>query len=47
VTAADAAVIEQANPRATVVKVADSGHMIPWDNLDQTVAEIVRFVGRL
>ncbi len=44
VTSSDAAVIEQSNPRATVVKVPNSGHMIPWDNLEQTVAEILRFV---
>jgi N-formylmaleamate deformylase len=47
VTAADAALLRQVNPRADVVAVADSGHMVPWDNLDQTVTEIEGFVSRL
>jgi N-formylmaleamate deformylase len=47
VTEADAALLRQVNPRADVVAVADSGHMVPWDNLDQTVAEIEGFVSRL
>ncbi len=33
VTADDAALLGQVNPRADVVAVAQSGHMIPWDNL--------------
>jgi N-formylmaleamate deformylase len=47
VTAADAASLERANPRADVVAVPRSGHMIPWDNLDQTVNEIGAFLSRL
>lgn len=47
VTADDAALLRQLNPRADVVAVAGSGHMVPWDNLDQTVAEIEGFVSRL
>jgi N-formylmaleamate deformylase len=47
VTAADAALLQQVNPRADVVAVADSGHMVPWDNLDQTVTEIAGFLSRL
>jgi hypothetical protein len=29
------------------VAVADAGHMIPWDNLPQTVTDIEGFLGRL
>jgi N-formylmaleamate deformylase len=47
VTAEDAALLRQANPRADVVSVADSGHMVPWDNIDQTVAETETFLSRL
>ncbi len=47
VTADDAALLAQVNPRADVVAVAQSGHMIPWDNLDQTVAEIEAFAGKI
>jgi N-formylmaleamate deformylase len=47
VTAADAAALEHVNPRADVVAVAHSGHMVPWDNLDQTVTEVGTFVAKL
>jgi N-formylmaleamate deformylase len=47
VTAEDVAVLRQANPRAEVASVANSGHMVPWDNLDQTVAETEAFLSRL
>jgi N-formylmaleamate deformylase len=47
VTAADAATLEQVNPRADVVAVPGCGHMVPWDNLDQTIAEIEAFVAKL
>ena len=47
VTADDAALLERVNPRAVVAAVAHSGHMIPWDNLKQTVAEIEAFASRL
>jgi N-formylmaleamate deformylase len=47
VTADDAALLERVNPRADVVAVAHSGHMIPWDNLEQTVAEIEAFLAKI
>jgi N-formylmaleamate deformylase len=47
VTAADAALLGRVNPRADVVAVPRSGHMVPWDNLDQTVNEIAAFVSKL
>jgi N-formylmaleamate deformylase len=47
VTAADVTVLEQVNPRAGVVAVPHSGHMVPWDNLAQTLAEIGGFLSRL
>ena len=47
VTAADAALLAQVNPRADVVAIPGSGHMIPWDNLDQTVNEIAAFLAKL
>jgi N-formylmaleamate deformylase len=47
VTAEDAALLARVNPRADVVAVAQSGHMIPWDNLDQTLAEIETFASKL
>jgi N-formylmaleamate deformylase len=47
VTAADAAALEQVNPRADVAAIAHSGHMVPWDNLGQTVNEIRTFLSKL
>lgn len=47
VTAADAVALEQVNPRADVVAVPHSGHMVPWDNLDQTVNEIRTLLSKL
>lgn len=47
VTAADAATLAQVNPRADVVAVPGCGHMVPWDNLDQAIAEIEAFVVKL
>jgi N-formylmaleamate deformylase len=47
VTASDAALLEQVNPRADVVAVARSGHMIPWDNLEQLADEIGMFLSKL
>lgn len=47
VTAEDATMLRQVNPRAEVVAVPGSGHMIPWDNLAHTVAEIDGFLSRL
>jgi N-formylmaleamate deformylase len=47
VTGDDAVRLQQANPRADVVSVAHAGHMIPWDNLDQTLSEIEAFLSKL
>ncbi len=47
VTAADADLLRGVNPRAEVVAVPGSGHMVPWDNLAQTVAEVEKFLSRL
>jgi N-formylmaleamate deformylase len=47
VTHADAAELERLNPRARVVPIADSGHMIPWDNLEQMAREIESFAAQL
>jgi N-formylmaleamate deformylase len=47
VTASDAAALEQVNPRADVVAIAHSGHMVPWDNLSQIVNDIGTFLSKL
>jgi N-formylmaleamate deformylase len=47
VTRADVSELETMNPRASVVSVGSSGHMIPWDNLDEMVAAIEAFVSKL
>lgn len=47
VTRADAADLARVNERATIVAVPGCGHMVPWDNLDQTVADIAAFISRL
>jgi N-formylmaleamate deformylase len=47
VTAADADLLRRVNPRAGVVAVPGSGHMVPWDNLAQTVAEIEKFLSEV
>ena len=47
VTAADAAELERLNPRAKVVPVAKSGHMVPWDNIEDTLREIESFAATL
>jgi N-formylmaleamate deformylase len=47
VTHADAATLERLNPRARVVSVPSSGHMIPWDNLEQMAREIEAFTAEL
>jgi N-formylmaleamate deformylase len=47
VTPDDAVLLERINPRAHAVAVPHSGHMVPWDNLDQTVAEIGTFIAKL
>jgi N-formylmaleamate deformylase len=47
VTSDDSTRLQQLNPRADVVSVAGAGHMIPWDNLDQTTAEIETFLSKL
>ena len=43
----DAAALEALNPRARVVSVPGSGHMIPWDNLEQMALEIEAFAAEL
>jgi N-formylmaleamate deformylase len=47
VTAEDAAEIARSNPLANVVAVADAGHMVPWDNAEQTADEISSFLSKL
>ena len=47
VTHADAAELERLNPRARVVSVPTSGHMVPWDNLEQMLHEIETFASEL
>jgi N-formylmaleamate deformylase len=47
VTEADADLLRRVNPRAEVVAVPGSGHMVPWDNLAQTVAEVGKFLSRV
>ncbi|MGC9963152.1 MAG: alpha/beta fold hydrolase [Acidimicrobiales bacterium] len=47
VTSDDAAHLHEVNPRADLVSVAHAGHMIPWDNLEQTVGEIGSFLSKL
>lgn len=47
VTASEVQALERANPRATVRPVAGCGHMVPWDNLDDTTTEIERFVAAI
>ena len=47
VTAADADLLRRVNPRAEVVAVPDSGRILPWDNLAQTVAEVERFLSQV
>lgn len=47
VTREDAALLQRLNPRADVVAVPGCGHMIPWDNPGQTLAEIEMFGSKL
>jgi N-formylmaleamate deformylase len=47
VSRAHAQELERLNPRARVVEVLGCGHMVPWDNLDQTTAEIEVFLKSL
>ncbi len=47
VTEADVVELERANPRATTVSVSRSGHMIPWDNLDEMIEKIEEFTVKL
>lgn len=47
VTESDAAALGPVNPRADVISVPGCGHMVPWDNLEQTLAEVWRFVAGL
>ncbi len=47
VMADDAAEIERVNPRSSIVSVAGAGHMVPWDNPEQTAEEIQGFMSKL
>lgn len=47
VTESDARELQRVNPRAAVVSVPGSGHMIPWDNLDEMVDRIDEFLAGL
>jgi N-formylmaleamate deformylase len=47
VTSEDAELLRLVNPRADVKAVAHSGHMVPWDNLEQLTGEIGAFIARL
>lgn len=47
VTDADVQELQKVNPRAAVAAVPRSGHMIPWDNLDDMVAQIDGFLAGL
>jgi N-formylmaleamate deformylase len=47
VTSSDVEVLERTNPRATLRSVAGAGHMVPWDNLDDTTAEIESFIAAI
>ncbi len=47
VNADDAAEIAAVNPRAGVVSISGAGHMVPWDNPEQTASEIKTFVSKL
>lgn len=47
VTESDAGTLEQVNPRATLRSVAGCGHMVPWDNLDDTTTEIESFIATI
>lgn len=47
VTADDAAEVERVNPRSSIVSVAHAGHMVPWDNPEQTADEIEAFMSKL
>jgi N-formylmaleamate deformylase len=47
VTAPDIETLERANPRANLRAVAGAGHMVPWDNLEDTMAEIETFIAAI
>lgn len=47
VTAPDVEALERANPRAILRPVASAGHMVPWDNLEDTTAEIESFIAAI
>jgi N-formylmaleamate deformylase len=46
VTEADVAELARLNPRAIVVSVSRSGHMIPWDNLEEMLEKIEEFTDK-
>jgi N-formylmaleamate deformylase len=47
VTADGVAEVRETNPRLDFVGVAGSGHMIPWDNLDDFLTETRSFLSRV
>lgn len=46
VSAEGAAEVSESNPVAEMVEVADAGHMIPWENLDDFVEVCLAFISR-
>jgi N-formylmaleamate deformylase len=44
VTAEGADLLAELNPQASVVSVSGCGHMVPWDNIDETVSMIASFL---
>jgi len=44
VTDADVQELQRVNPRAAVAAVPRSGHMVPWDNLDDLVQQLNDFL---
>jgi N-formylmaleamate deformylase len=47
VTEADVVELERVNPRAITVSVSSSGHMVPWDNLEEMLEKIGDFTDKL
>jgi N-formylmaleamate deformylase len=39
--------VREAGPEVEIVRIAGAGHMIPWDNPDDFVAETTRFLARV
>lgn len=47
VPAETADLLAELNPQASVVSVSGCGHMVPWDNTDETVAAVESFLASL